>query len=135
MTVSLSAPASRTRPSRTRIETQQTTPDLLVWLDPQELRRFGVHSGGTGHEDAERAEINMTLRQSIRHNGFDPAQPPLLVIDRVQGVALLKDGTHRTNYAADAELPRIPVRVRYDRLNLRFPNFPYRGEFESAPRV
>lgn len=134
MSVSLAAAPTRVRRPRTRIAAEPVAEQLL-WLDPAELRKFGVHTGGNGEEDPERVETNMVIRHSIRHNGFDPAQPPLLMLDRAAGIAVLKDGTHRTNFAADAGVPLIPVRVRFERISPRFTHFPYAGQFDHAAPV
>ncbi len=134
MSISLAHPAMRTRAHRERLAAGATR-ERLLWLDPQQLRAYAVHDGGTGDEDPARAAVNAELRRSIAADGFRLDQPPLFVVDREAGLARLQDGTHRTTYAADAGVPLIPVRVRDDRINPRFPHYVYRGEFESASTV
>ncbi len=107
--------------------------EQIRWVDPAELVHFAVHDGGTGEEDPERVQVNNMIRLSMAEHGFDPAKPPLLVLDRAAGRGVLKDGNHRTNFAADAGIALIPVRIREEEISPRFPHFPYGGQFDAAP--
>ncbi len=133
MTVSLTAPATRTRRRRAAVAASEVR-ETLRWVDPRVLRGFAVHHGA-GDIDPAREQVNQVIRSSIRRHGFDSACAPLLVIDRVGMRAVLKDGNHRTNYAADVPLPRIPCRIREDHIDPRCAHRTYRGEFDQAPAV
>ncbi len=124
----------------------QPETERVVWVDPVTLLRYAVHDAGASgrpypelvRDGAElRAEKNQTLISSLTNAGWDTGEPALLHVDHRTGLARLRDGNHRTHFAAANGLPRVPVRI----VPARVPNrgttvaYPYLGEFDHAPAV
>lgn len=141
MTVSLIATTNAAAPSDAPAERERT-----VWVDPLMLLRFAVHDAGASGQPypellrdgpEHRAARNESLVRDLHADGWDSRRPALLHVDHRTGLARLRDGTHRTHFAARAGHPRVPVHI----VPARVPNrgttiaFPYRGEFDHAPTV
>ncbi len=124
----------------------EAEPDRVVWVDPVQLLRYAVHDAGTSgrpypewvRDGAELREAkNRTLISELTHRGWDTSEPALLHVDRRTGLARLRDGNHRTRFAAAAGVQRVPVRIRPERVPNRGTTiaYPYLGEFDAAPAV
>lgn len=131
MTISLAY-----RPAPTLVRT--------VWVDPAVLIRFAVHDAGvSGRPYPElirdgvegRAARNAVLRSGLCVRGWLVEDPATLHVDRLTGLARLRDGNHRTRFAVEHGLPRVPVRIVPARVPARetAKGHPYRGEFDNAP--
>lgn len=113
--------------------------DRVVWIDPNELKKFAVHDGDLSRTldlDPDRAAENARIIKSIKDNGFDPDYAPVFRIDETNRRGVVSDGNHRTNYAAAAGVDKIPVVMRSSddyKKRSTGPGKPYAGEFDNAP--
>ena len=71
---------------------------------------YGGHDELT-HLTREQKEVKYdTLKESIRHKGFNEEFPIIIKLRRADNKDQIFEGHHRLNIAIELELPTVPVR-------------------------
>ena len=81
-------------------------------------RTGAVHDRENAYEGTSRAHLTReqketkydTLKESIRHKGFNEEFPIIIMLRRVNNEDKIFQGHHRLNIAIELELPTVPVR-------------------------
>ena len=81
-------------------------------------RTGAVHDRENAYEGTVRAHLTReqkevkydTLKESIRHKGFNEEFPIIIMLRRVNNEDKIFQGHHRLNIAIELELPTVPVR-------------------------
>ena len=81
-------------------------------------RARAVHDRENAYEGTIRAHLTReqketkydTLKESIRHKGFNEEFPIIIKLRRVNNEDEIFQGHHRLNIAIELELPTVPVR-------------------------
>jgi hypothetical protein len=118
----------------------------LVWVDPRLLLRYVVHDAGASGRpypelvrdgEQQRARANAALRHGLFTLGWRCDEPAVLHVDSSTGLARLRDGNHRTWFAVEQGVTRVPVRIAPGRVRNRGTTVAaqYRGEFDASPVV